>query len=80
MPNDMPPPPANPLLEEDPAIIKAAAECAAEGLSGWAAFSAAMNVLQRYGYSLTRESMPNRKMNSIIGRWYGSWDRPIRAG
>ncbi len=74
MTNDMPPA-THPLLEEDPATIKAAAERAAEGLSGWAAFSAAMNVLQRYGYSLTRESMPNRRMNAIIGQWHGAGDR-----
>jgi hypothetical protein len=29
-----------------------------------------MNALGRYGLSLTRENRPNRRMNSIIGRWH----------
>jgi hypothetical protein len=45
-----------PLLEENPAIIKAAGEHACAGLVDWVAFAAAMNELQRYGYSLTREN------------------------
>jgi hypothetical protein len=59
-----------PLLEEDPSVIKAAAERAAEGLVGWDAFAAVMNELQRYGYTLTRENQPNRRMNSIIQQWH----------
>jgi hypothetical protein len=41
-------------------------------LSGWAAFAAVMTELQKYGYSLTRESLPNRKMNSIMGQWHSA--------
>jgi hypothetical protein len=64
-------------MEEDGAVIKAAAERAAAGLTGWAAFAAVMNALGRYGFSLTRENRPNRQMNSIIGRWHdGSGEGP----
>ena len=58
------------LLEEDAGVIKAAAAKAAAGLEGWAAFAAVMNELSQYGFTLTRENLPNRRMNNIIRQWH----------
>ena len=71
--DDIAPAPSK-LLEEDPAAIRKTAERAADGLTGWAAFAAVMNELARYGYTLTRESWPNRQMNSIIQQWHDGPD------